>query len=81
MKRYLLKIEAEGDEENLIRLAQILKYIESLGNIGHTTSFKVWVDGDGAARLRFKFPDIKTEVKLLEGMGEEPKEGFKFYLE
>lgn len=30
----------------------IFSYIEYLGNIGHSTSFTVYVDGDGNARLQ-----------------------------
>lgn len=30
---------------------QILSYMCFLGNIGHSTEFKIFVDGDGSARL------------------------------
>lgn len=32
----------------------IFSYIEYLGNIGHSTGFMLYVDGDGGARVKFQ---------------------------
>ena len=48
-----LKIEGKG---NVLHLIKMLAYIEWCGNIGHTPkALKVYIDGDGATRFRFKF--------------------------
>lgn len=44
----------EGSSENLDTLETMLCFIQYLGNVGHSTSFEVFVDGDGAARMKFK---------------------------
>ena len=38
--------------EQFKEIESLLSYIEDLGYIGHSTTFKVFVDGDGAARIR-----------------------------
>ena len=38
-----------------------------LGNVGHTASFKVFADGDGATQWEFKFKDIELQKIVQEG--------------
>jgi len=44
-------------------LMNMLAWIELLGNIGHSASFKVYVDGDGNTRWGFKFEDQEIQEK------------------
>lgn len=41
-------ITIAGDSETLDKLERMLAYMVWLGSVGHSTSFKVYVDGDGA---------------------------------
>ena len=47
---------------NLNVLMNIFAWIEYLGKIGHSASFKVSVDGDGAGRVRFEFDDKNIQA-------------------
>lgn len=49
-KEATLKIS--GDKRHLDSIEAMLAYMEYLGNIGHSTSFKVMVDGDGAFNIK-----------------------------
>ncbi len=52
-------------EHNMKKFLTMLRYMEYLGNIGHSTDFKVWVDGDGAARIKMDVKDVKKrEVEM-----------------
>lgn len=42
-----------GLPEHLDMFEAIMAYIEMLGQMGHSASFKIGVDGDGRARLQF----------------------------
>ena len=60
-----MKIEicGNGQEEHLINM---LAWIELLGNVGHSASFKVYADGDGSTRWTFKFEDEKQQEEFDE---------------
>lgn len=63
------KIEASPRQHK--ELEQILSYINYLGSIGHTSSFNIYVDGDGGARIKAfdendnRLLDINDNIKLL----------------
>lgn len=52
-----------GDSQTLDRIEQMLAYMMWLGNIGHSTSFKVGVDGDGGFSVRIT-RDSKEITKI-----------------
>ena len=56
-KRETRIYKIEGLHRQLNELEQIFSFIEYLGVIGHSSGFRVFVDGDGAARLRFTDAD------------------------
>lgn len=56
MNKYI-NVKVTGNEENLAQFISLCKRIEDLGRVGSTDTIKVWVDGDGAARLDFDFKD------------------------
>lgn len=41
------QITIAGHPETLDKIEKMLAYMERLGNVGHSTDFKVGVDGDG----------------------------------
>lgn len=47
-------------------LLKMLAWIELLGNVGHSASFKVFADGDGATRWKFRFEDKEAQEKYDE---------------
>jgi hypothetical protein len=53
-----LKIEATGREENLNVLINFLRMVQYCGDVGSTRTIELWVDGDGAARMNFDFPEV-----------------------
>ncbi len=48
------------------QLVKMLAWIELLGNVGHTSSFKVITDGDGHTRWKFKFEDEELQERFDE---------------
>ena len=56
-----INIEGSGNTQELLRM---LAWIEVLGNIGHSTDFKVFVDGDGSARWKFKFENKNEQEEF-----------------
>jgi hypothetical protein len=49
-----MKINVNGTG-NSSKFIEMLAWIEVLGGVGHSTSFKVFADGDGACRYKFEF--------------------------
>jgi hypothetical protein len=39
-------------KNHLKTIEEMLSYMEYLGSIGHSTTFNIFVDGDGAARIK-----------------------------
>jgi hypothetical protein len=58
-----MKIEIKGDS-NSKQLIKMLAWIELLGNVGHSASFKVFADGDGSTRWKFKFEDEEQQKEF-----------------
>lgn len=56
-----IDIQGNGNEKQLINM---LAWIELLGNVGHSASFKVFADGDGAMRWKFKFEDEEQQEQF-----------------
>lgn len=52
-----------GDSQTLDRIEQMLAYMMALGNMGHSTSFTVGVDGDGGFSIRIT-KDSKDLTKI-----------------
>jgi hypothetical protein len=42
-------------------LMKMLAWIELLGNVGHSASFKVYADGDGNTRWKFKMENEEQQ--------------------
>lgn len=56
-----VNITGQGNENQLLTM---LAWIEWCGNVGHTPKYlKVYIDGDGATRLRFNFKDKEHQEK------------------
>lgn len=53
-----IEIKGKGQTKHLINM---LAWIELLGSVGHSASFKVYADGDGATRWRFSFEDEELQ--------------------
>jgi len=64
MEKKLLRVEIEGYEDQLNTLAIFLRKIEYLGNVGSSRTLSLWVDGDGSARLKVRFPDMKEKIEI-----------------
>ena len=56
-----LTIMGKGRGSNILVM---LAWIELLGNIGHSASFKVFADGDGNTRFGFLFEDNKQQTEF-----------------
>lgn len=54
------KITINGNG-NANHLMNMLAWIELLGNVGHSADFKVFVDGDGNSRWKFKFDEPEDQ--------------------
>ena len=65
MKKELL-VEFTGEENHLNDLAYFLRLIEYLGNVGATRTLKLWIDGDGATRIKVNFPNMKDKIEVNE---------------
>ena len=89
MDKKKLRIEVVGEESQLVVLMKFLRKLEFLGNVGSTRTLHLWYDGDGAARLKIDFPDIKGKITvdgfddLKDGEKEtwDKEENYKFYIE
>lgn len=55
MAKIKLNIEAEFEERWLDDFCSILKWMETCGNIGHSSLVAFYSDGDGDFRPKFKF--------------------------
>ncbi len=56
-------IEIEGNEKHVKEICRMLRWAEYCGNIGHSTSFKFSVDGDGKGQINIEFKDFNEEQK------------------
>lgn len=57
------QITFAGDSQTLDKIEQMLAYMMWLGNVGHSTEFKVGVDGDGGFSVRIT-KDSKDITKV-----------------
>lgn len=57
MKEYKLTLEVVGGKAEIIEFLELCSKIELLGSIGSSRELRVFVDGDGSARLRFETPE------------------------
>jgi hypothetical protein len=64
-----MKIDIKGGG-NLKHFFNMLAWIELLGSVGHSADFKVFVDGDGNSRWKFKFEN-EEEQKLYNTLRKE----------
>lgn len=55
-----IQICGHGNGKHLLNM---LAWIELLGNVGHSASFRVYADGDGNCRWKFKFEDEEMQKK------------------
>jgi hypothetical protein len=59
-----LTIKIKGTSKNIKTIQAILGYIHLLGHIGHSTEFKIAVDGDGNGRIRITNENNKDIIKV-----------------
>lgn len=77
-----LIVEIIGREEHLQTIANFLRIAEYLGNIGSTRTLSLWIDGDGAARIKVNFIDTeKPEISKETIKKIENEDIFKMYLD
>lgn len=63
-----MEVKISGPERNVAEMARMLRFIDYCSGVGHSASFKVFVDGDGAAGISVDgLPDEATELKFEEG--------------
>jgi len=55
-----IEIKGTGCKKELL---EMLAWIELLGNVGHSASFKVYADGDGGSRWKFEFEDEEQQIQ------------------
>lgn len=68
------KYKVSGKPDQLDNLEKLLKWIEYCGNVGHSGTAEISVDGDGAAHLRFD--GVSAELpEVTDGRGPEVKVG------
>jgi hypothetical protein len=58
-----MKIDIKGNG-NTKQLINMLAWIELLGNVGHSADFKVFADGDGSTRWKFKFENEEQQKEF-----------------
>lgn len=75
MKKVTIEIEAA--DEYIDGIVAMLKFMETCGNAGHSTSFEVYVDGDGAFQIvdsnldkLIEHPDMTGADEVLTDMFE-----------
>lgn len=57
-----IKVDGKGNVNGILKM---LAWIEFCGNIGHTPKYlRVYIDGDGATRFRFKFKNNELDNPL-----------------
>lgn len=84
-----LRIEVYGKENQLHVLMMFLRKLEFLGNVGSTRTLHLWYDGDGSARIRVNFPDVKNKIPVIgysnlkDGEEEtwDKEENYKFFID
>jgi len=66
-------IDIIGRKEHVSEVLRMLRYMQYLGGVGHSTDFKVSVDGDGAGRIKIDIHNWTEESKenLLNQIKEE----------
>jgi hypothetical protein len=62
MAKKTFNIEVIMEERWVDYFCSFLKYMESCGNLGHSTEISFYADGDGDFRPKFEF-DIEYEKK------------------
>lgn len=53
-----------GTPETLNQFEEVLSLIQYLGNVGASRTIKLWVDGDGSARIKVKSDKALKDKKL-----------------
>lgn len=57
-----MKVELLANSQyQLNKLLQMLAWMEWCGNVGHSSAFKVFFDGDGAAKIKLQFEDEEQQ--------------------
>lgn len=61
--------EVSGKVRQLDNLEKLFKWVEYCGSVGHSGSATIFVDGDGAARLKFtgvdaELPDVDDDARV-----------------
>lgn len=64
----ILNVKIEGKPEQLVKIAAFLKAVAILGSYGASRSLQIWVDGDGAARLKVDFGTVEVLNPLTDEM-------------
>jgi len=58
-----VKVDIKGTGE-IKQLFTMLAWIQTLGRVGHSVNFEVFVDGDGYSRWKFEFDDQEIQGKF-----------------
>lgn len=69
-----MNMEISASPEQKAEFSKMLAWIELCGSIGHSCEFKVRVDGDGKARMKFGFSnkaDLDAHKALKKALLEE----------
>lgn len=56
-----IDITISGKARHVKEVLELLTYMDYLGSVGHSTEFKVSVDGDGAGRINIDSKDKSLE--------------------
>jgi hypothetical protein len=59
MEKKKVTIELVASEDQIVQFLRLCGIIQNLGQLGASRSIKLFVDGDGAARLKFTLRDEK----------------------
>lgn len=66
MQQYKKTYEVVGTKEQLEQIDLMLLYMEHLGRVGHSAKFPVFVDGDGASKMKSSvYTEQKENIKEI----------------
>lgn len=54
-ERLYTNVKIIGTEKNIVNFVKLCKTMQQFGAVGHSDTINVWVDGDGASRMKFEF--------------------------
>jgi hypothetical protein len=73
-------VRITGFPEHVNKMLNVLRLIQFFGDLGTSRTIKIWVDGDGAARMKVERLDGEKMPEVTQKTVGESDE-FKFYLD